>query len=30
MFRAQILLTGQKFSLGTYLRTLFGKKSEAA
>lgn len=30
MFRAQILLTGQKFSMGAYLRTLFGKKSEAA
>ena len=25
MFRAQVLLTGQKFSLGGYLRALFGK-----
>lgn len=30
MFRAQILLTGQKFSLGAYLRTLLGKNTEAA
>lgn len=30
MFRAQVLLTGKKFSVGLYLRTLFGKKSEAA
>ena len=29
MFRAQILLTGQKFSLGLYLRTLFGKEKKA-
>ncbi len=28
MFRAQVLLTGKKFSVGLYLRTLFGKKSE--
>lgn len=28
MFRAQILLTGKKFSLGLYLRTLFSKNPE--
>ena len=28
MFRAQILLTGKKFSLGLYLRTLFNKTPE--
>ena len=28
MFRAQILLTGKKFSVGLYLRTLFGKTPE--
>ncbi|QRN83124.1 ABC transporter permease [Chloroflexota bacterium] len=30
MFRAQVLLTGKKFSVGLYLRTLFGKKTETA
>ncbi|MBG0787669.1 MAG: ABC transporter permease, partial [Anaerolineaceae bacterium] len=30
MFRAQVLLTGKKFSLGLYLRTLFGKESKTA
>ena len=30
MFRAQVLLTGKKFSMGLYLRTLFGKKAETA
>ena len=30
MFRAQVLLTGKKFSMGLYLRTLFGKKTETA
>lgn len=28
MFRAQVLLTGQKFSLGLYVRTLLGKDIE--
>lgn len=28
MFRAQILLTGQKFSLSLYLKTLFGKSAD--
>lgn len=30
MFRAQVLLTGKKFSVGLYLRTLFGKKAGTA
>jgi len=30
MFRAQVLLTGQKFSLGGYLRALLGKETETA
>lgn len=30
MFRAQVLLTGKKFSVGLYLRTLFGKESKTA
>jgi len=29
MFRAQLLLTGQKFSLGLYLKALMGKELEA-
>ncbi len=29
MFRAQVLLTGKKFSLGLYIRTLMGKETEA-
>lgn len=29
MFRAQILLTGKKFNLGLYLRTLFSKNPDA-
>jgi ABC-2 type transport system permease protein len=30
MFRAQVLLTGKKFSLGLYIRTLLGKEKETS